>query len=460
MAIPHLEPRIFAVYFPRMDVLVMIAQMLLGLTLLVLLHEWGHFAAARMFGIRVEKFYVFFDAWGKKLFSVQKGETEYGFGWLPLGGYVKISGMIDESLDTDAMKSEPQSWEFRSKPAWQRLIVMIGGVTVNAFLGILIFSGIFWYYGQEFLPNHALTNGVAAGPIAREVGFQPGDRIVSLNGKKVERFDEVMATDIFLGENNQFQVLRDGNINVIKLPANMAGRLLEAENGLSFLAPRYRFRLGEIVVGMPAEAAGLKPGDSIIRIDGEAILFFDQLQEILKARASKTVPIEYMRHGEILQSNLTISDQGTIGIYPELEKLKTARQEFSLVQSIPAGASLAWSTIADNVRGFGKVFSGEIPVEKSLGGPIAIAKKMYGGEWVWYRFWMTTALLSMILAFMNLLPIPALDGGHVLFLLIEMIIRRPVPEKVLIGAQYVGMAIVLMLMVFAFGNDIWQHVLN
>ncbi|MBM3918094.1 MAG: RIP metalloprotease RseP [Sphingomonadales bacterium] len=443
-----------------MDVLIMIAQMLLGLTLLILLHEWGHFGAARMFGIRVEKFYVFFDAWGKKFFSVQKGDTEYGLGWLPLGGYVKISGMIDESLDTAAMKSEPQSWEFRSKPAWQRLIVMIGGVTVNAILGILIFSGIFWYYGQEYLPNSALTNGVAAGPLAREIGFQSGDQIVSLNGIGVERFGEVMDLDVFFGENNQIQVMRNSSLVTVDLPSNMVGRLLDADNGSSFLAPRYRFRLGEIVVGMPANAAGLKSGDSILSIDGEPILFFDQLQESLKARASKMVPIRWMREGRPMESNLKVSEQGTIGIYPELEKLQTARQEFSLTQSIPAGAWLAWSSITDNLRGFGKVFSGEIPVEKSLGGPIAIAKKMYGGEWIWYRFWMTTALLSIILAFMNLLPIPALDGGHVLFLLIEMVIRRPVPEKVLIGAQYVGMAIVLLLMMFAFGNDIWQHVLN
>jgi len=438
----------------------MIAQMLLGLTLLVLLHEWGHFAAARMFGIRVEKFYVFFDAWGKKLFSVRRGETEYGLGWLPLGGYVKISGMIDESLDTDALKSEPQSWEFRSKPAWQRLIVMIGGVTVNALLGILIFSGIFWFYGQEYIPNSALTHGVAAGPIAREVGFMPGDKILALNGKKVERFDEVMGMDVFLGQNNRIDVLRNGTPVAIELPADLAGRLLESENGFSFLAPRHRFVLGETVAGMPADKAGLHAGDSILQIDGEPILFFDELQALLKARANQTIAIQWLRQGKRMEASLLVSEQGTIGIYPELEKLQTAHQDYSLFQSLPAGAALAWSTIADNVRGFGKVFSGEIPVEKSLGGPIAIAKKMYGGEWVWYRFWMTTALLSMILAFMNLLPIPALDGGHVLFLLIEMVIRRPVPEKVLIGAQYVGMAIVLMLMIFAFGNDIWQHILH
>jgi regulator of sigma E protease len=443
-----------------MEVLIMIAQLLLGLTLLVLMHEWGHFAAARMFGIRVEKFYVFFDAWGKKLFSWRKGDTEYGLGWLPLGGYVKISGMIDESLDTDAMKSAPKSWEFRSKPTWQRLIVMIGGVAVNAVLGIIIFSGIFWYYGREYIPNSALTNGVAVGPLARELGFQPGDQIVALNGKKLERFDEVMSMDVFLGENNRFQVLRDGGLKELVMPADMAGRLLDNENGLSFLTPRYRFRVGETVVGMPAEAAGLKQGDSILTINGEPILFFDQLTDVLKAHKAKTLAVQWMRKGALMQSNLVVSKEGTIGIYPELEQLQLARQDFTLFQSIPEGAAMAWSTITGNIRGFGKVFSGEIPVEKSLGGPIAIAKKMYGGEWVWYRFWMTTALLSMILAFMNLLPIPALDGGHVLFLLIEMIIRRPVPEKVLIGAQYVGMAIVLLLMVFAFGNDIWQHVLN
>jgi len=438
----------------------MIAQMLLGLTLLVLLHEWGHFVTARMFGIRVEKFYVFFDAWGKKLFSYKKGETEYGLGWLPLGGYVKISGMIDESLDTDAMKSEPQSWEFRSKPAWQRLMVMIGGVTVNAFLGVIIFSGIFWYYGREYIPNSALTNGIAAGPVALELGFQSGDQIVSLNGKQVERFEEVMSMDVLLGQNNRFQVLRNGVLTELAMPSDMAGRLLETEDGLAFLAPRYRFRLGETIAGMPAQAAGLKQGDSILTIDGEPVQFFDQLTSVLKARKAKTVTVEWMRGGALMQSNLTVSEEGTIGFYPDMEPLQTARQNYSLLQSIPEGAAMAWSVIADNVRGFGKVFSGDIPVEKSLGGPIAIAKKMYGGEWIWYRFWMTTALLSMILAFMNLLPIPALDGGHVLFLLIEMIIRRPVPEKILIGAQYVGMAIVLLLMFFAFGNDIWQHVLN
>ena len=266
--------------------------------------------------------------------------------------------------------------------------------------------------------------------------------------------------DVLLGQNNRFQVLRNGVLTELAMPSDMAGRLLETEDGLAFLAPRYRFRLGETIAGMPAQAAGLKQGDSILTIDGEPVQFFDRLTSVLKARKAKTVTVEWMRGGALMQSNLTVSEEGTIGFYPDMEPLQTARQNYSLLQSIPEGAAMAWSVIADNVRGFGKVFSGDIPVEKSLGGPIAIAKKMYGGEWIWYRFWMTTALLSMILAFMNLLPIPALDGGHVLFLLIEMIIRRPVPEKILIGAQYVGMAIVLLLMFFAFGNDIWQHVLN
>jgi regulator of sigma E protease len=442
-----------------MTVIVMIAQLLLGLSLLVLLHEWGHFAAARAFKIRVEKFYVFFDAWGKKLFSFKKGDTEYGIGWLPLGGYVKITGMVDESLDTEQLKQPAQDHEFRSKPAWQRLIVMLGGVTVNAILGIIIFTGILLYWGEKYIPASAIKHGVAASEYAQEIGFQTGDFVVSINDKPLERLDEMVSSEVLLGTNTRIGLLRNGEAVEITLPADFTKKLLETDKTL-FLAPRMTFTVGEVMKGMPAFEAGLKEGDQIVKVNGQSIAFFDQLQDALKAQKGNTIPIEVQRDGSILTLQVAVSEQGTIGFYPEVEAMEAATKSYGLLEAIPAGTKMAWKVISDNVKGFGKVFSGDIPVEKSIGGPIAIAKKMYGGVWDWYRFWMTTALLSMVLAFMNLLPIPALDGGHVLFLLIEMIIGRPVGEKVMVAAQYVGMVLVISLMVFAFGNDIWQHLLK
>lgn len=437
----------------------MIAQLLLGLSLLVLLHEWGHFAAARAFKIRVEKFYVFFDAWGKKLFSFKKGDTEYGIGWLPLGGYVKITGMVDESLDTEQLKQPAQDYEFRSKPAWQRLIVMLGGVTVNAILGIIIFTGILLYWGEKYIPVSAVKHGIVASEFAQEMGFQTGDQLVSINGKTIERLDEIVSSEVLLGTNASIGLMRNGQSVEVTLPSDFTKKLLETDKTL-FLSPRVTFTVGEVMKGMPAYEAGLQQGDKIISVKGQEIAYFDQLQDALKAHKSSTLPLEVLRDGKNVTLTVAVSEQGTIGFYPEVEALEAATKSYGILQAVPAGAQMAWKVISDNVKGFGKVFSGDIPVEKSIGGPIAIAKKMYGGVWDWYRFWMTTALLSMVLAFMNLLPIPALDGGHVLFLLIEMAIGRPVGEKVMVAAQYVGMVLVISLMVFAFGNDIWQHLLK
>lgn len=433
--------------------------MLLGLSILVLLHEWGHFAAARAFKIRVEKFYVFFDAWGKKLFSFKKGDTEYGIGWLPLGGYVKITGMVDESLDTAQLQQEVQPYEFRSKPAWQRLIVMLGGVTVNALLGIIIFSGILMYWGEKYIPANSLKHGIVASELAQEIGIQTGDQIISINDKPFERLDELVSSEVLLGDKVNIGLARNGQDVTIELPSDFTKRLLETDKA-SFLAPRMTFTVGEVMKGMPAYEAGLQMGDVITGINGTPVAFFDELQGALLANKGKKVALEVSRGGESKTLELTVSDAGTIGFYPEAEALETATKSYGLLAAIPAGTRMAWKVIADNVKGFGKVFSGDIPVEKSIGGPIAIAKKMYGGVWDWYRFWMTTGLLSMVLAFMNLLPIPALDGGHVVFLLIEMAIGRPVGEKVMLAAQYVGMVLVISLMVFAFGNDIWQHLLK
>ncbi len=433
--------------------------MLLGLSILVLLHEWGHFAAARAFKIRVEKFYVFFDAWGKKLFSFKKGDTEYGIGWLPLGGYVKITGMVDESLDTAQLQQDVQPYEFRSKPAWQRLIVMLGGVTVNAVLGIIIFSGILMYWGEKYIPAEALKHGVVASTLAQEIGIQTGDQIVAINGKPFERLDELVSSEVLLGDDVTLGLTRNGEKLTIALPADFTKRLLETDK-TAFLTPRITFTVGEVMKGMPAYEAGLQMGDVITGIDNQPIRYFDELQSALLAKKGQKVRLDVDRKGRPEVLEVAVSDAGTVGFYPEVEALATASKSYGLLAAIPAGAKMAWKVIADNVKGFGKVFSGDIPVEKSIGGPIAIAKKMYGGVWDWYRFWMTTGLLSMVLAFMNLLPIPALDGGHVMFLLIEMIIGRPVGEKVMLAAQYVGMVLVISLMVFAFGNDIWQHLLK
>lgn len=433
--------------------------MILGLSILVILHELGHFLAARAFGIRVEKFYLFFDAWGFKLFKFKKGDTEYGVGWLPLGGYVKITGMVDESLDTNQLASEPQPHEFRSKPAWQRLIVMVGGVVVNLILGIVIFAGILTYYGESFIPNDAVKNGIAVSELGEKVGFQNGDKLVAVNGQKLVRFEEIYDTKILLGDNITVQVERDGAMKDILLPDDFTRQLIDGDQKF-FVSPRRKYTVAEVVSGEPADKAGLKAGDQIVTVNNAEVIYFDQLQTALKDNAGDSVTLNVNRAGSTIALASIVKKDGTLGFRPMLDTLATGTQKYSLLAAIPAGAKMGVKTISDQVKSFGKIFSGDIPVQKSLGGPIAIAQKMYGGEWVWYRFWTTTALLSLVLAFFNILPIPALDGGHVVFLIYEMITGRPASEKVLIGAQYVGMAILLSLMVFIFGNDIWQNIIK
>jgi len=436
----------------------MTTQLILGLCLLVLLHEWGHYYAARIFGIRVEKFYVFVDAWGKKLFSFRRGDTEFGLGWLPIGGYVKIAGMVDESVDKDQLAAPPKPDEFRSKPAWQRLIVMIGGVTVNAILGIFLFAMILWYWGEQKTPMQSLPHGLATTTFAEDLGLRAGDRINSVNGKSVQYLEDLYSTDYLLQSEVKLEISRDSRTLELKLPADFFRQFLEQDKGL-FLTPRMRFAVGEVAAGMPAQKAGVQDGDSIVAINGQGIMYFDEVQKILKANKSRICTLSLRRSGAgPVDVPVKVSEQGTIGFYPAMEQIPTQTVRYSVLAALPAGARIGWKTISDNLKGFGMIFRGEVPVEKSLGGPIAIAKKMYGGIWDWQRFWTTTALLSMVLAIMNLLPIPALDGGHVVFLLVEMITGRPLSEKFLMAAQYVGMVLLILLMVFAFGNDLLQHV--
>jgi regulator of sigma E protease len=437
-----------------MDILVMIGQMLLALTLLVGLHEWGHFITARMFGIRVEKFYIFFDAWGGKIWSKKIGDTEYGIGWLPLGGYVKIAGMIDESLDTNQMSQPAQDDEFRSKPAWQRLIVMLGGIIVNAVLAITIFMSILMIWGKSYLPVQSLNEGIYATELGLKSGLKNGDQLVAVNGVALQEFNPIISPELIIEKNAQLSISRYGVPMTISFPDSIRQILMERKESLAEIPiPSI---IHKIEKNMPAYAAGIREGDEITAMDGKPISSYNELFIQIPLSKGKIVPVTALRNGQLLTFKVDLTSDPQFGIraFPmdSIYQLKT--EEFGFFASIPEAFKFASETISNQIRSFQKIFSGEVSARKSLGGPIAIAKDLYGGIWIWQKFWLTTALLSLVLAFMNLLPIPALDGGHALFTLFEIIFRRPLSTKFLTYAQYVGMVIVLGLMVFILGNDI------
>lgn len=461
-----------------MDGLIMAGQLLLGLSILVILHELGHFLAARAFGIKVEKFYLFFDAWGVKLFSFKAGDTEYGIGWLPLGGYVKISGMIDESMDTEQMALPAQPWEFRSKPAWQRLIVMLGGIIVNIIVGIFIFWMLTFKYGETYIANDRLTDGVHPGIIGKEIGLQDGDRILAINGQKVVRFDEIITSKVLFG-NPKLTISRNGNAIDLTVPETVLNSI--SKHGIDeFIEPRVVaqqisavydpardekpggfftklrsfFTAKEEAAAKPAPAlaAGMKVGDSVLSVNGKAIRFIDEFTGELEANAGKTVVIKVLRKGTAIDLQPKVSTEGTIGVAIARGKLPTRHVNYSFFESFGVGTAKGWNTFADNGKGIWKMITGKVSA-RNISSPIGIAK-VYGAEFDWVNFWRLTALISMALAFMNLLPIPALDGGHVVFLIIEMIKGKPLGDKFMERAQIVGFVILLSLMVFAFGNDI------
>lgn len=434
-----------------MQGLIMAAQLILGISILVILHEFGHYLAARAFGIRVEKFYLFFDAWGFKLFKFKKGDTEWGIGWLPLGGYVKISGMIDESMDTEQMKSEPQPWEFRSKPAWQRLIVMIGGVVVNILTGIFIFAMLSYFYGEKYLLNSSVKNGIVPSELAQSYGFKTGDKLLEVNGTPIIRFQDALKLEHILSSGIDYKVLRDTQTLTIHVPSDFADRFSDAKS--DFFMERMHFYVAEVNSGMGADKAGLLANDVIVKVDTLAINFFDEFKMAVNARKAKTVPFTILRGNKELVLNVAIDENGLVGLKPDTKDFEYEVVNYSLLESFPAGYRKAVETIQAQIQGWKKIFKGEIAVNKAVQGPVGIAK-FYGGEWIWQRFWLLTALISLGLAFMNILPIPALDGGHVLFLLFEIILRKPLSEKFLERAQYAGMLILLTLMALIFGNDI------
>lgn len=432
--------------------LIMAAQLILGLSIIVTLHELGHFLAARAFGIRVEKFFLFFDAWNVKLFSFKKGNTEYGVGWLPLGGYVKISGMIDESMDKEALKQPAQLWEFRSKPAWQRLIVMLGGVIMNFILGVIIFAFITLHYEKQYLPPEAINNGIYAYDLAQEVGFKTGDKIISIDGEKVTRFKDVVTPLNLMG--STILVDRNGQeINIVipdtfyKSYGKVKGLFLEPDN--------FSFTVDSLIPEGNAEKGGVLIGDKILKANDIPIVAFGDFKEITRGNKNKEIPVLIMRNQDTITMNLLVDSLGLVGIGVTNSPYK--RTNYTILQGFKYGWKDGLGILAANAKGLGRIFTGEVKATESLQGPIGIAN-IYGGVWIWSRFWYLTGMISFILAFMNLLPIPALDGGHVMFLSWEAITRRQLSDKFMEKAQIVGMVVLIGLMVFAVFNDLLNYI--
>lgn len=439
----------------------MAGQLILGLSILVGLHEMGHLLAAKAFGMRVEKYSIGFPP---KLFGFQWGETEYSVGALPLGGYVKISGMIDESMDLEQMREEPKPWEFRSKPAWQRLLVMMGGIIVNVITGIIIFVALVYHVGDTYLPAREARYGIYAGELAQEIGLRTGDEVIAINGASFDKFEDLTGIDVLLGTDSYYTVRRGGSVLDVPVPNNLIERLSDRRERAGLLRPIEPFAVGRVQEGSAAERAGLRSGDRIVAVNGQPVRFFHQYQQLTDSLRGQEVQLSVARNaaaeatpvaGETLPAQL--NDDGTLGFYYE-SLLPRETTRYALAQAVPLGTKRAFNVVWANIQGFVKIFRGDVSASKSISGPVGIAE-IYGGQWDWLNFWAITGFLSMVLAFMNFLPIPALDGGHVMFLTYEMVSGRKPSDKFLENSQKVGIVLLLGLMVFAIGNDIFQRVL-
>src|ERR1035437_1211425 len=433
-----------------MGALTQAAQFILSLSILIVLHELGHFIPAKLFKTRIEKFYLFFDPWFS-LFKFKKGDTEYGIGWLPLGGYVKISGMIDESMDKEQMKLPPQPWEFRSKPAWQRLIVMLGGVTVNAILGILIYSMVLFAWGEEFLPTKNVTHGVAVDTLAYQMGLRDGDMILSVDNKPVESINKV-AYDVLINKAKSIQAERSGQKIEIAVTEDDLSDMIKHKYTL--VEPRFPFDVDTVLAGKPAAVTGIKKGDKIIAVNNISTPYFQDVVKILKNNPNLSVDIMLLRNNDSIRTKATVTEEGKLGLgQKSLDNYFTLEtKQYGFFASFPAGVHKAYQTFDDYIKQFKVIFTVK-DAHKELGGFMAIGKA-YSTSWDWQRFWGFTAFLSIVLAIMNVLPIPALDGGQVMFLLYEVITGRKPNEKVMEYAQYAGMILLLALLLYANGNDV------
>ena len=437
-------------------------QFFLSLSILIVLHELGHFIPAKYFKTRVEKFYLFFDV-KFALFKKKIGETEYGIGWLPLGGYVKISGMIDESMDKEAMAEEPKEWEFRSKPAWQRLIIMLGGVTVNFVLAVIIFIGLAFTYGEQYISNDGLKDGVWVTDtnLGDALGIKTGDRFVAIDGKEVENL-QTIPYELVYGE--KFTIERDGNKIEKKVPVDFIETISANKENARFISQRSPFIINSVPKNSPNSTTGFEKGDALIEIEGTAVEYLDQVSPYLEENKGKTVNLVVKRNGTNVPLQAKISDEGKLGVtlgfdtmeeYAEKGYFKVETLNYTFLESIPAGWNKGVKTLTDYIKGMKKIFNPDTGAYKEVGGFAAIGG-MFPDTWNWPAFWATTAFISIILAFMNILPIPALDGGHVMFLLYEMVTGRKPSDKFLEYAQITGFFILIALLLFANGNDLYK----
>lgn len=432
-----------------MEIIVKIGQLLLSLSILVVLHEFGHFFFAKLFKTRVEKFYLFFNPWFS-LFKFTKGDTTYGVGWLPLGGYVKISGMIDESMDKDQMKQPPKPYEFRSKPAWQRLLIMLGGVLVNFLLGFLIYAAVLYTWGEDFLPAKNMQYGVVVDSVAHDAGFRDGDIILNLDGKTFERFSEIVPL-ILLEDISVVEVEREGRRQRIVLSSQLKKEIIQ---GARLFGPRYPFVVGGFAENSIGKKSGIREGDRIVAVDSIETPMADQLRPALEQFRNKQVTILINRNGYDTPISVQLGEDAMLGVALDLEKvLQFETKQYSFLEAVPAGVNKAYDTGKKYLQQFKLIFSSETEAYKELGGFITIGK-IFPGVWNWQSFWSLTAFLSIMLAILNLLPIPALDGGHVMFLLYEMVTGKEPAEKFMEYAQMLGMLLLFALLIFANGNDI------
>lgn len=449
------------------------AQLILSLSILVILHECGHFIPARIFKTRIEKFFLFFDAWfsviklknidGKwrvSFFSRNKADTAadtsktvFGVGWLPLGGYVKISGMIDESMDKEQLKQPAQPWELRSKPAWQRLIIMLGGVVVNLILAVIIYIVMLAVWGEEYLPAKNVKYGIACDSLALKMGLKNGDKIISVDYNEVEDFQKIPG-EIILEKAKSIQVIRNEKPFNVIIPENFIGELISHKSP-DFIDFRFPFEVGDFTKSSTAKEAGIKVDDKIIGLNGAWMNYYDEFRTEIKKYKNQKVPVAVLRKNDTLQIPVLVSEEGTIGVATKnrVSYFELKKHEYSVLQAIPAGAVKAYTQFGNYLKSLKLLLSPETKAYESVGGFISIGN-IFPGEWNWTAFWNLTAFLSIILAIMNVLPIPALDGGHVLFLLYEIITRRKPGEKFMEYAQYAGMIFLIGLLLLANGNDV------